>query len=87
MKAYLNLREAEPTESPYVRGKSGKHRRDIFRLCSLLPPTIRVELPGALRTDVKEFVEIVESPHFMKDIGLAAYAPEEVKEIIIRTYL
>lgn len=22
MKAYLNLREAEPTESPYVRGKS-----------------------------------------------------------------
>ena len=69
-------------------GEMGKHRRDIFRLCSLLPPTIRVELPGALRTDVKEFVEIVECPpHFMKDIGLAAYAPEEVKEIIIRTYL
>lgn len=41
-----------------------------------------------MRTDVKEFVEIVECPpHFMKDIGLAAYAPEEVKEIIIRTYL
>lgn len=88
MKAYLNLREARANGEPVRSGEIGKHRRDIFRLCSLLPPTIRVELPGALRTDVKEFVEIVECPpHFMKDIGLAAYAPEEVKEIIIRTYL
>lgn len=65
-----------------------KHRRDVFRLCSLFEPDLRVELPGRVADDVRLFLEEVElPPHFVKDVGLSAFTADELKGLIARAYL
>ena len=88
MKAYLNLRAARDAGEPVHSGEMNKHRRDVFRLCSLFEPDLRVELPGRVADDVRLFLEEVElPPHFVKDVGLSAFTADELKGLIARAYL
>lgn len=88
MKAYLNLKAARESGKAVHSGEMNKHRRDVFRLCSLLEPGLKVELPAAIADDVRRFLDEVElPPHFTKDVGLSAFSPEELKGIVSRAYL
>ena len=88
MKAYLNLKAAREAGEAVHSGEMNKHRRDVLRLCSLFEPNLRIELPERIADDVRAFLDEVEiPPHFIKDVGLSAYTPDELKEIASRTYL
>ena len=88
MKAYLNLRAAREAGEPVHSGEMNKHRRDVFRLCSIFEPRLRIGLPESISGDVRTFLDEVDlPPHFVKDVGLSAYTADELKEIVSRTYL
>lgn len=88
MKAYINLKAARDAGEPVRSGEINKHRRDVFRLCSLFEPELRVELPDRIVDDVRLFLEEIEfPPHFVKDVGLSAFTTDELKGLVARAYL
>lgn len=88
MKAYLNLKAAREAGEAVHSGEMNKHRRDVFRLCSLFEPGLRVGLSKGIAADVRLFLDEVDlPPHFIKDVGLSAFSVAELKGMISRVYL
>ena len=71
------------------KGEIGKHRRDIFRLVSILPGGITVDLPKAVQDEIEAFLDTVTlpSPDYMKSLGLGRITFDEMKEAIRAAYL
>lgn len=57
-----------------------KHRGDIFRLYGLLPPGEQVVIPGAIRADLRAFIDAMpqEEGLNIKDFGINQQSLEEV---------
>lgn len=88
MKAYLNLKAAHEASEPVHPREMNKHRRDVFRICSLFEPGLRVELPERVAGDVRAFLGEVElPPRFAKEIGLPAFTADELRGVVARAYL
>ena len=88
MRAYIDLKARRGRGEDVRSGEVNKHRRDVFRLVSLLPATLSVRLPGIVESDIRAFLTQVECPpSLMKDIGLGALSAEDAKRRIVEIYL
>ncbi|PJI39160.1 MAG: hypothetical protein CTR53_14770 [Ferrovibrio sp.] len=58
--AHINLLEARANGETVKNGDIEKHREDVFGLLGLLPTEGVVELPDALRNDLRKFIAAVE---------------------------
>lgn len=88
MRAYVDLRARRNRGEDVRSGEINKHRRDVFRLVSLLPATLSVKLPEVAENDIRAFLAQVECPpSLMKDIGLGALSAEDVRRRISEIYL
>lgn len=88
MRAYIDLKARRIWGEDVRSGEINKHRRDVFRLVSLLPATLSVRLPEIVDNDIRAFLAQVECPpSLMKDIGLGALKAEDVKRRIGEIYL
>lgn len=81
--AYLNLvktkAEGGRADSKHIR----KHRNDVFALLQLLGEGERIELPGALASDLKEFASAIEVDESFepKDIGLSGSRQDQTARL------
>lgn len=72
MRAYDDLSARAAAGEAVQSSEIGKHRRDVFRLASLLPGDAKVALPDSIREEVETFLDAVmlPSPDYLKSIGL-----------------
>ena len=89
MRAYDDLSAKAAAGERIRKGEIGKHRRDIFRLVSILPGGITVDLPKAVQDEIEAFLDTVTlpSPDYMKSLGLGRITFDEMKEAIRAAYL
>ena len=58
-RAFLDLSERLKSGDKIDAKDIRKHRNDVFRLIQLLPEDATIELPDAIRHDLREFVKAV----------------------------
>jgi hypothetical protein len=56
-KAYNNLRSQKESGQHVDENRIRKHKNDVFRLFRILAPNTFIELPGAIREDVRIFID------------------------------
>ena len=89
MRAFDDLSARKARGEDVRSGEINKHRRDIFRLVSMLPGGTHVELSDSVKEEVLMFLDAVTlpSPNYMKAIGLGNASFEDMKEAIRSVYL
>lgn len=88
MKAYNDLRDRKERGEEIRRDEINKHRRDIFKLCSLPMPPAPTGLSSSIIEEVERFLAEVECPHnYLKSIGLGALTVDAMKNVIRSYYL
>lgn len=89
MRAFNDLSDKRKRGEAIREGEIGKHRRDVFRLVSIMPPKTQIDLPRAIRDEIERFLDNVTLPsrNYMKSIGLGNTTLEQIKGAIRSTYL
>lgn len=68
-----------------------KHKNDVFRLLPLLPAENRIELPPAIQSDMRQFIEEIKdelpSKQLLKDAGFPNTLPEKLYKNLISNIL
>ena len=82
MRAYMDLKQKGR------KGEAAKHRRDVFRLVSLLDPDSQVELPEAIVEDIRSFLTKVDCPEsLLRNIGLRGLTFDDIRETVEQVYI
>lgn len=87
VKAFLDLRQKKAEGTHVDERDIKKHKNDVFRLFSIVDPTQRIVLPEKIRAEIQQFLDIVGAePMDLKNLGLGAFAMEEVLNSIREIY-
>jgi hypothetical protein len=62
-KAWLELTESRNKGGRVDSADIRKHRRDVYRLCDILPPGFKMRLPDAVSLDLERYIISVQEPH------------------------
>lgn len=87
-RAWLDIRErrqaGEGVDSKNIR----KHRNDVFRLFTILDPTMRVDLPGGIRADMERFFQGSADGEGikLKDLGIHGVSVEDVFRLLRKVF-
>lgn len=87
-KAWLDLRR-RAAEGETIDGKDiRKHKNDVFRLWSIVDPTLRPSLPATIARDMRVFLDEVErEPPDLKSLGLHATSVGKVLDALRAQYV
>jgi len=88
-RAWLNLTQRKADGGDVDSKDIRKHRNDVLRLYQLLLPTLRIELPEAIRNDLSGFLQAVEpelSPQSLKQLGIKEVDAADVLQTIKTVY-
>lgn len=81
MKAWLDLQQKK-VDGVHVNERDlKKHKNDVFRLFSLVEPSSQVEIPSAVETDLKQFIQTMTN----EQVDLARIGFEVSLEEILNT--
>jgi len=88
-RAWLDLTQRKADGGDVDSKDIRKHRNDVLRLYQLLLPTLRIELPEAIRNDLSGFLQAVEpelSPQSLKQLGIKEVDAADVLQTIKTVY-
>lgn len=87
MRAWLDLKERSSAHSIDSRSIR-KHRNDVFRLFSIVPPESRVETPARIIKDIDAFLHMMQKETIdLKRLGLGNTKLKEVLRVLHSKYL
>ncbi len=86
-RAWVDLTErqqgGESVDSKDIR----KHRNDVFRLCGIIDPGFRADIPDKIRQDMDAFIERMATENIdLKQLGLRNIGREEALASLRRIY-
>lgn len=87
VKAYLDLAERRSNGENVSNNDVQKHKRDVFRLLTIIDPASRVQLSASMRADLNSFVSAMEQEAFdPKSIGLKAFTLNQLLTVLTDLY-
>ena len=71
-RAWLDLTQRKGSGEPIDSKNIKKHRNDVFRIFGLLSPDQRIDLAGAIKADLSQFIEtmLTEQNLDLKSLGI-----------------
>lgn len=71
VRAWLDLTSRKRTGATVQSHSISKHKNDVFRLYQVLDPAVKIDLPMAVRDDMRTFLNAMESqPVDLKNLGI-----------------
>jgi hypothetical protein len=86
-RAFLDLRKRKEAGASVDQKHITKHKNDVFRLFRLLDPDIHIEIPTALREDMREFLRVMDGEAVdLPALGVAAMTKDAIQSELLRIY-
>lgn len=86
-RAWLDLSARQRAGEAIDQRDVRKHRNDVVRLSSIIDPDYRVDIPGAIRTDMTSFIAALsEGPLDLPALGLKKSSLGELQSILTKRY-
>ncbi len=87
-KAWLDLRQRKETGAKVDSKNIRKHKNDVIRLSMLLRENDTLDLPQAIRNDMKDFLAAMrEEPIDLKALGIRGTSQEEITGRLLTAYI
>ena len=90
-KAYIDLRARKEQGEQVDQDDIDKHKKDVFRLASMLTKETRFDLPGEMKADMRQFFDQVkdELPNedFLHKARLGSQTIEELLNVLKHAYM
>lgn len=87
IKAWLDLTKKKAAGAHVNERDLKKHKNDVFRLFTLVAPTVRIALPEKVRGELEQFFARMEAEGVkLTDLGIYDYTADEVLEGLRNIY-
>lgn len=82
-RAFLNNKKRKDEGHAVQEGDIGKHKKDVFRLVSILDPDQRVKAPTIIDVDLREYIQVIRedetgASELLQQLGLGNVTLEEI---------
>jgi hypothetical protein len=83
IKAWLDMKERKEAGEQFDTKNIKKHKNDVFRLLVNVSPTVRIETPEEIQSDIVQFIEkIREDQPNLKNLGIRGTSLDEMLKIL-----
>jgi hypothetical protein len=86
VKAFLNNKARKETGKEIREDDIYKHKRDVIRLTTTLPPDMIIEVPMKIKEDIRQFVEITPIGQLLKNQGMGRISPLQIIEQLQKSF-
>jgi hypothetical protein len=91
VKAFLNNKARKETGKEIREDDIYKHKRDVIRLTTTLPPDMIIEVPMKIKEDIRQFVEILQEENtpigqLLKNQGMGRISPLQIIEQLQKSF-
>lgn len=88
IKAWLNLFDRKAAGESIDSREIKKHKNDIFRLLTIIIPSVRINISDKIKIDIKRYIELVSSePITLKNLNITVINFNEALNMIKKIYL
>jgi hypothetical protein len=83
IKAWLDMKDRKEAGEQFDTKNIKKHKNDVFRLLVNVSPTVRIETPEEIQSDIVQFIEkIREDQPDLKNLGVRGTSLDEMLKIL-----
>lgn len=88
MKAWLDLRQKKAAGIHVNDRDLKKHKNDVFRLSSLMEPSVQITISPAVETDVRQFIQVIrDEPVDLAHLNLEGISLEEILSTLEKMFV